>query len=311
MASTKTLARRLFNASNRLFYNTSANKLPLDPGDHGIFRRFLHQRPNFSPPSTFTRSLPSLPIGFGNAMEHLVSRDRILLDGLKPPAPAPGELDGLTVEETRKLVRLAEVVRMKRKLKEIPTSRITYREFVRICGEDNSDGDEDYGVELAKRLDESGAVIILGNVVFLHPEQIAKSIGCLIPTLGMNSEDPISKKELEELEKEKAMIDGKAGRQVRRELRWGLGFLVAQTAALMRLTFWELSWDVMEPICYFITSTYFMGGYAFFLTTSKEPSFEGLYQSRFVAKQKNLMKLHNFDVHKYNRLRSDSNPQIA
>lgn len=103
-------------------------------------------------------------------MEQLVSRDRILLDGLKPPAA--GELDGLTVEETRKLVRLAEVVRMKRKLKEIPTSRITYREFVRICGEDNSDGDEDYGVELAKRLDESGAVIVLGNDVFLHPEQV-------------------------------------------------------------------------------------------------------------------------------------------
>lgn len=318
MASRKTLARRLFNASNRLFFRNSAagksNNLPLDPGDHAISRRFLHRRPNFPPPSTFTRSLPPLPVGFGNVMEQLVSRDRILLDGLKPPTPAqiPAELEGLTVEETRKLVKLTEVVRLKRKLKEIPRSWITYQEFVRICGEDcadNNGDNENYGVELAKRLDHSGAVIVLGNFVFLDPEQMAKSIASLIPTLGINNQDSRGNQELEEMEKQKAMIDSEAEQQVRRELRWGLGFLVAQTAALMRLTFWELTWDVMEPICYFITSTYFMGGYAFFLTTSKEPSFEGIYQSRFIAKQKHLMKLHNFDVHKYNRLRGheDSN----
>ncbi|KAL0543002.1 hypothetical protein IC582_018088 [Cucumis melo] len=317
MASKKALPRRLFNAANRLLFRNSpnprphiSNNLPLDPGDHGIFRRFLHRKPNFPPPSTFTRSLP---VGLGNVMEQLFSRDRILLDGLKPPttAPAsvPSELEGLTVEETRKLVKLTEVVRLKRKLKEIPRSWITYQEFVRICGEDCWDDNEEYGVELAKRLDHSGAVIVLGNLVFLDPEQMAKSIASLIPTLLMNNEGSEGNEELEEMEKQKAMIDVEADQQVRRELRWGLGFLVAQTAALMRLTFWELTWDVMEPICYFITSTYFMGGYAFFLTTSKEPSFEGIYQTRFMAKQKHLMKLHNFDIHKYNRLRGHhSNP---
>ena len=132
---------------------------------------------------------------------------------------------------------------------------------------------------------------------------MAKSIASLIPSLVNQNEGSKGNEELEEMEKQKTMIDMEADQQVRRELRWGLGFLVAQTAALMRLTFWELTWDVMEPICYFITSSYFMGGYAFFLTTSKEPSFEGIYQSRFMAKQKHLMKLHNFDIHKYNRLR--------
>ncbi|KAF3488868.1 hypothetical protein F2Q69_00057962 [Brassica cretica] len=52
-----------------------------------------------------------------------------------------------------------------------------------------------------------------------------------------------------------------------------------QTALFMRLTFWELTWDVMEPICFYVTSIYFMAGYFFSCRTSKEPSFEGFYQS--------------------------------
>lgn len=176
MASKKALAHRLFTASNRLLFNNN--------GESRTIRRFLHRRGDFSPaPSTFTRSLiPQLPVGLGNVIREqlaggAVSRKRISLDGLmKPPEveveAEAGELKGLTVEETRKLVRLTEVVRMKRKLKEIPRKWITYREFVEICEEDCLDGDENYGVQLAKRLDDSGAVIVLGNLVFLDPEQV-------------------------------------------------------------------------------------------------------------------------------------------
>jgi hypothetical protein len=105
------------------------------------------------------------------------------------------------------------------------------------------------------------------------------------------------------MEKQRAEIDKKVDAIVRRELWCGLGFVVVQTVGFMRLTFWELSWDVMEPICFYVTSMYCMAGYAFFLRTSKEPSFEGFYQSRFDAKQKRLMEAHNFDIARYNELR--------
>jgi hypothetical protein len=49
-----------------------------------------------------------------------------------------------------------------------------------------------------------------------------------------------------------------------------------------------------------------MAGYTFFLRTSKEPCFEGFYQSRFSTKQKRLMKLQNFDIARYNQLRDAS-----
>ncbi|MBA0551677.1 hypothetical protein Golob_022552, partial [Gossypium lobatum] len=143
---------------------------------------------------------------------------------------------------------------------------------------------------------------------------VAKALGGLIPLPEPGLNDP-RRKELIELEQQKAAIDTKADSLVRRELWLGLAYLVVQTAGFMRLTFWELSWDVMEPICFYVTSMYFMAGYAFFLRTSKEPSFEGFYQSRFNAKQKKLIESQGFDIRRYSELKEifypDSSSQQA
>ncbi|KAF2295092.1 hypothetical protein GH714_031461 [Hevea brasiliensis] len=194
---------------------------------------------------------------------------------------------------------------VKSRLREVQNSWIPYSDFLRICGEGCSDREQ--GIRIAKTLDESGTVIILGNIVFLKPEQVVKAIGGLIPLPATSPNDP-RRKELEHMEKQKVAIDKKADALVRRELWCGLGYFIVQTAAFMRLTFWELSWDVMEPICFYVTSLYCMAGYAFFLRTSKDPSFEGFYQSRFNVKQKKLMKLHNFDAARYNELRKFVTP---
>lgn len=129
-----------------------------------------------------------------------------------------------------------------------------------------------------------------------------KAIENFIPKPRPSLSDPL-RGELKAMEGQKAEIDRRAAAQVRRELWCGLGFMIVQTAAFMRLTFWELSWDVMEPICFYVTSLYFMAGYTFFLRTAKEPSFEGFFQSRFASKQKRLMKTHNFDPKRFNELK--------
>uniref|UniRef100_A0A1D1ZKB3 Calcium uniporter protein, mitochondrial n=2 Tax=Anthurium amnicola TaxID=1678845 RepID=A0A1D1ZKB3_9ARAE len=120
--------------------------------------------------------------------------------------------------------------------------------------------------------------------------------------LGAPEDDP-RRAELREMEQRKAEIDRRAEAGVRRELWCGLAFLVAQTAGFMRLTFWELSWDVMEPICFYVTSVYFMAGYTFFLRTSRDPSFEGFFESRFAAKQRRLLRAANFDLPRFQELR--------
>uniref|UniRef100_A0A0V0HWE8 Putative ovule protein n=1 Tax=Solanum chacoense TaxID=4108 RepID=A0A0V0HWE8_SOLCH len=142
--------------------------------------------------------------------------------------------------------------------------------------------------------------------------QVVKTLQSLLPIPATtNPNDPQMMKEFNQMEEEKTAIDRKAESLVRRELWCGLGYFVIQTAAFMRLTFWELSWDVMEPICFYVTSFYCMAGYTFFLRTAKEPSFEGFFQSRFVAKQKQLMKVRNFDLQRYNELKRACYPQSS
>ncbi|CAN0911965.1 Calcium uniporter protein 2, mitochondrial [Linum grandiflorum] len=227
-----------------------------------------------------------------------IVRDRVRLDGLLPPPPVEKKHE-LMIDDARKLLRVARLEMVKSMLGDTERNWISRSEFIRICEDVCSDTEE--GNRVARSLDESGTVIVLGDAVFLKPKQVVKAIGGLIPFPATNPNDP-RKKELEELEQRKALIDEKARTQVRRELWGGLGYLVIQTAAFMRLTFWELSWDVMEPICFYVTSIYVMAGYAFFLRTSREPTFEGFFQSRFVSKQRKLMKSHKFDVERYNEL---------
>ncbi|XP_038703711.1 calcium uniporter protein 2, mitochondrial-like [Tripterygium wilfordii] len=332
MAFKKTLAQRLFNVSRistqalsncrvssprvlartGIPQNESQTTLPHDPGDNGMFKRFLHRRAIFQ--NELAQELQSVWVGdklIDKLREIDISKNRIQLDRLiPPPAMSPEKTStdvpgGLKVEDTKKLLRVAQLELVKMRLRETEKSWISYSDFVRICTDACADPEQ--GNRIAKTIDESGAVVVLGNAVLLRPEQVAKAIAGLIPFPIANPKDP-RRKELEEMEKQKAKIDKKAESLVRRELWCGLGYLVVQTAAFMRLTFWELSWDVMEPICFYLTSTYVMGAYFFFLRTSKEPTFESLHESRFSAKQKRLMKIQNFDIGRYKELRRACDP---
>ena len=54
-------------------------------------------------------------------------------------------------------------------------------------------------------------------------------------------------------------------RRTRRLLWTGLVFLMVQWGMLARLTFWELSWDVIEPITYFLGSGTTILFYCYFM----------------------------------------------
>ncbi|XP_022772166.1 calcium uniporter protein 4, mitochondrial-like [Durio zibethinus] len=277
-----------------------------DSGEREFFRRFFHRRASEQTYPRFSEIF-SVPVG-EKLREKLrginVSGDRLRLGGITPPPPTDfttGEsLAKISVEDARKLLMVSQFEKLKAKIREIPKSSISYYEFAQVCLE--GCGNEAQALDFAKMLDQSGNVIVLGNVVFLRPEQMAKSMETIISESMALPNDP-RRRELEEMEEQKARIDKKAKALVRGELYCGLGFLVVQTLGFMRLTFWELSWDVMEPICFFVTSLHFALAYGFFLRTSIEPSFEGYFQRRFKAKQKKLMKSHSFDMEKYSKLR--------
>jgi hypothetical protein len=278
-----------------------------DAGDSGIRRRFLHKREFFSP--------EVVPRG-GNLLEKLrelsFPNNRIRLDEmLPPPTPektSPDLFPAVTVADVKKLMRAAEMEMVKSRLREIGKNWVPYSEFVRVCGENSSDPEQ--GNRVANMLDEAGNVIVLGKFVCLKPEELTSAVSGLIPT-HESTLDAATRQEFEQLEIIKSDIDKRADDMVRRELWAGLGLIMAQTVGFFRLTFWELSWDVMEPICFYVTSTYFMAGYAFFLRTSKEPSFEGFYKSRFEAKQRRLIKMLDFDIDRFTKLHKMHRPDFA
>ncbi|MCD7459365.1 hypothetical protein HAX54_040724 [Datura stramonium] len=285
--------------------NPPVPAMPPDSVNDDFFRWFLQRRE-----INHVARLPeflSIPVG-EKLREKLrsmnVTGERIRFESVAPPAPETALLaetmGRITVNDAKKILKISQLEKVKSRLREIPMNSISYSEFVEICNEFSSNREQ--SLDFAKMLDESGSVIVLGDVVFVRPHQVAKSMDKIISESIASPNDP-RRKELEDMEKQKNLIDQKAQSLVKGELYCGLGFLVLQTLGFMRLTFWELTWDVMEPICFFVTSLHFALAYGFFLRTSKEPTFEGYFQRRFKVKQKKLMKTHNFDLEKYNKLR--------
>ncbi|XP_068904054.1 calcium uniporter protein, mitochondrial isoform X2 [Tenebrio molitor] len=83
----------------------------------------------------------------------------------------------------------------------------------------------------------------------------------------------------------------------------GLGLMSVQFGILARLTWWEYSWDIMEPVTYFVTYGTAMAGYAYFVLTREE------YILNDVRDRQHLLLLHKkakktgFDVNQYNVLK--------
>lgn len=72
------------------------------------------------------------------------------------------------------------------------------------------------------------------------------------------------------LEVKKSELDQKAARKTN-ALTWvGLGLMSVQFGVLARLTWWEYSWDIMEPVTYFVTYGTAMAAYAYFVLTKQE-----------------------------------------
>ncbi|XP_055932372.1 calcium uniporter protein, mitochondrial-like [Argiope bruennichi] len=117
------------------------------------------------------------------------------------------------------------------------------------------------------------------------------------------------KEELAPLEKKKEELLNKAQRRST-ALSWlGLALMGAQFGVLARLTWWEYSWDIMEPVTYFITYGTTIAMYAYFVLTRQE------YVLPDVNDRQTLFGFHKFarksglDVQRYNNLK-DSIAQV-
>ncbi|KAJ6763647.1 CALCIUM UNIPORTER PROTEIN MITOCHONDRIAL [Salix purpurea] len=120
--------------------------------------------------------------------------------------------------------------------------------------------------------------------------------------LALTPEDDPARGELKMLQEKKEEIDVQAHKEVRRILYSGLCLALLQVGLFFRLTFWEFSWDVMEPIAFFATTSSIVIGYAYFLITARDPTYQDLMKRLFLSRQRKLFKKLNFDVERFKEL---------
>jgi len=73
--------------------------------------------------------------------------------------------------------------------------------------------------------------------------------------------------ELSPMEGKRAEISQLAAKRTNSLIWLGLGYMSIQFGILARLTWWEYSWDIMEPVTYFVTYGTTMLFYAYFVLT--------------------------------------------
>ncbi|XP_034544088.1 calcium uniporter protein, mitochondrial-like [Notolabrus celidotus] len=111
------------------------------------------------------------------------------------------------------------------------------------------------------------------------------------------------KQQLTPLEKIKAQLSHRAEFHSSRIVWTGLALLSVQGGALAWLTWWVYSWDVMEPVTYFITYGTSMGAFAYYVLTKQDYVYPEVKDRQFLHYfYKGAIKK-RFNVNKYNELK--------
>ncbi|KAM4592166.1 calcium uniporter protein, mitochondrial isoform 1-T1 [Odontesthes bonariensis] len=111
--------------------------------------------------------------------------------------------------------------------------------------------------------------------------------------------------QLRPLEKVKDELSKKAARRTTWVLWGGMAYMATQFGILARLTWWEYSWDIMEPVTYFITYGTAMAMYAYFVLTRQEYVYPDARDRQYLLFFHKGVKRTRFDIEKYNKLKDD------
>ncbi|KAJ6745089.1 CALCIUM UNIPORTER PROTEIN MITOCHONDRIAL [Salix purpurea] len=207
----------------------------------------------------------------------------------------------ITFAEAKRLMRLVNVEALKMKLSMETKEIIPYSDLLEACQSMGIARSYDEAVTFAGVLDDAGVVLLFGDKVYLHPDKVVYLIKRALP-LALTPEDNPAREELKILQEKKEEIDVLAHKQVRRILYSGLCLAFIQVGLFFRLTFWEFSWDVMEPVAFFGTAGSVVIGYAYFLITARDPTYQDLMKRLFLSRQRKLFKKLNFDVERFKEL---------
>ncbi|KAM7536442.1 hypothetical protein Aperf_G00000085545 [Anoplocephala perfoliata] len=109
--------------------------------------------------------------------------------------------------------------------------------------------------------------------------------------------------QLEPFEEKRQALAQAASTRTRRLTWLGLGAMGLQFGLLARLTWWEYSWDIMEPVTYFVGYGTTMAMYAYFVVTRQDYNFPSVFDREYLKSFYKGAAAQGFDVDRYNSLR--------
>uniref|UniRef100_A0A7S4IGX2 Calcium uniporter protein n=1 Tax=Vannella robusta TaxID=1487602 RepID=A0A7S4IGX2_9EUKA len=224
------------------------------------------------------------------------------------PVPNPQETKNIVSD----ILRDAKKIQLRKSLQIDPRYRITREEYLKTA--------EHLGIE--KKEAESflhhlsaatvvTTVPLADNYIFLKPEELGTNMIDVVDAQATELQQKIAKlKETLQKEKEerdrlhsvKVPLDTKAERAASRLLYLGLAGMVGHLCLVARLTWWELSWDIVEPITYMITYSTAAALLLYFCSTRVEYQYESLFQRMVEKRKRKIYRRHDFNIERYTEL---------
>lgn len=108
--------------------------------------------------------------------------------------------------------------------------------------------------------------------------------------------------QLKDMEEVKRACDVEAHQTAKRLATGGFGLLVAYWLVIFRLTFWDLGWDVMEPVSYLSGLSMIILGYLWFLYQGREVSYSSVMDTSISRRRSQLYEARGFDIDRWTDL---------
>eukprot|EP00123_Amoebidium_parasiticum_P013350 comp21907_c0_seq1/m.31453 comp21907_c0_seq1/g.31453 ORF comp21907_c0_seq1/g.31453 comp21907_c0_seq1/m.31453 type:complete len:330 (-) comp21907_c0_seq1:527-1516(-) len=113
------------------------------------------------------------------------------------------------------------------------------------------------------------------------------------------------RRELEPMEDMVSAASKRAEKHTNRLIWGGLGLMGVQFGILFRMTYWEYSWDIVEPLTYFVTYANTIGAYWMFVITQKDLEYRTMAERKFIQTLHKQARKRGVDISRYNELKRE------
>lgn len=212
-------------------------------------------------------------------------------------------------EEAMRLLRSIRAVDFLPHLEALKESRkvMTYEELIHQFHLAIPLASEEDANSIVDGLSKSGNIIKSGDVVYLHPGEIARTLRTVLPIDAPTLRQRLAQVEeqLGPMEALKAQVEARALRRTRTYSYSFLGAVVVQWTVFFRLVYWDLSWDIMEPVGFFVNGAQTFLALIWFLKTRRDFTYEGMTHTVLSSYVRKKLEEKNFDFLEFERLQQE------